>query len=120
MSTLTGKTTATVRPVGYARKSSELESSFRPTPAVCPYCGLKFVFDPQEQPLPVRGMRLRWSEVETVQLGGAARRRRHDAHAMPHQVVPLVEKSSPPYLAWAGALAIATAAVLALFRWLHR
>ena len=66
MSTLTGKTTATVR-CGLCKEVIELESSFRPTPAVCPYCGLKFVFDPQEQPLPVRGMRLRWSEVETVQ-----------------------------------------------------
>jgi DNA-directed RNA polymerase subunit RPC12/RpoP len=120
VSTLAGKTTATIR-CGLCKEVIELESSFRPTPAACPYCGLKFVFDPQEQPLPVRGMRLRWSEVEAVQLGGGtAHRRRHDAHALPRQASPAVEKNSPPYLAWAGTLAIGTAALLTLFRWLHR
>ena len=42
------------------RETIVLESNFRPTAATCPHCGLKFVFDPQQEPLPVRGLRLRY------------------------------------------------------------
>ena len=38
-------------------------SDFRPTAAQCPRCGLRFVFDPQRKPLPVKGLRLRFAEV---------------------------------------------------------
>ena len=58
------------------RETIVLETNFRPTAASCPHCGLKFVFDPQQEPLPVRGLRLRYSAVREAQQSprnGAAR-----------------------------------------------
>ena len=45
----------------------EVLSNFRPTGTKCPRCGLTFTFDPQSEPLPVRGLRLRFAEVLDVQ-----------------------------------------------------
>jgi DNA-directed RNA polymerase subunit RPC12/RpoP len=101
------------------RETVVLESNFRPTAATCPHCGLKFVFDPQQEPLPVHGMRLRFSEVLEAQRGpGTVRHRRHEAHVPPAvQVV----KPKTNYLAWAGGLALSLAAALTLFGgWFHR
>ena len=62
------------------RETIVLESNFRPTAATCPHCGLKFVFDPQQEPLPVRGLRLRYSAVLDAQRRpGAMQHIRHDA-----------------------------------------
>jgi len=95
-----------------------LESNFRATPEVCPHCGLKFVFDPQQQPLPVRGMRLRLSDVTDAERRGHPKfQRRHDAHLPPPLVVP---QKSGNYLAWTGTLAIASAGLLTLLSWLRR
>jgi DNA-directed RNA polymerase subunit RPC12/RpoP len=42
----------------------EVLSNFRATTAAqCPHCGLKFTFDPQGEPLPVRGLTLHWDAV---------------------------------------------------------
>ena len=49
------------------RETIVLETNFRPTAATCPHCGLKFVFDPQQEPLPVRGLRLRYADVLEAQ-----------------------------------------------------
>jgi hypothetical protein len=112
-----GTAKATIR-CGLCRETIELESNFRPTPMVCPHCGLKFTFDPQKQPLPVRGMRLNWSEVGAAQRpAGATRHRVHDAHV----TTPL---SLPPartnFLAWAGSIALAMAGLLTLLSWFRR
>jgi DNA-directed RNA polymerase subunit RPC12/RpoP len=95
------------------RETVVLESNFRPTPAICPHCGLKFVFDPQEEPLPVRGLRLRYSEVlEAQRCPGSIRHKRHEAHVQP--IIQDVQ-AKPNYLAWAGGLALSLAAVSAFF-----
>jgi hypothetical protein len=116
-----GKAKASIR-CGLCRETIELESNFRPTPAVCPHCGLKFTFDPQKQPLPVRGMRLNWSEVAAAQQrrGSDISHRRHDAHVSPQYVLPPAKSSWSRYLGWAGTLAIAAAGLLTLFSRLHR
>ena len=96
-----------------------LESNFRPTAATCPHCGLKFVFDPQEEPLPVRGLRLRYSDVlEAQRRPGTVSHRRHDAHVQPAMQVPQPKTN---YLAWAGGVALSLAAAMAFFGgWFHR
>ncbi len=96
-----------------------LESNFRPTAATCPHCGLKFVFDPQQEPLPVRGLRLRYSDVlEAQRRPGTVLHKRHDAHIRPATQVPQPKSN---YLAWAGGLAISLAAGVAYFGgWVHR
>jgi len=115
--TLSGKTRAVI-PCRLCGETIVLESNFRRTPAVCPHCGLKFVFDPQAQPLPVRGMRLRWSEVEAAHHRGSSNYQRlHAAHVAPPLVVPHARTS---YLAWLGTLVIALAGCLALLGWLRR
>jgi hypothetical protein len=101
------------------RESFVLESNFRPTAATCPHCGLKFVFDPQEEPLPVRGLRLRYSEVLAAQRHiGTVQHRRHDAH-----VQPTIQDPQPRtnYLAWAGGLALSLAVAIVFFGgWFQR
>ncbi len=101
------------------RETIVLESNFRPTPATCPHCGLKFVFDPQQEPLPVRGLRLRLSDVLEVQRRPRTmRHKRHDAHMQLKTPLPQPKTN---YLAWAGGLALSLAAAIALFGgWLHR
>jgi hypothetical protein len=100
------------------RETIVLESNFRPTPATCPHCGLEFVFDPQQAPLPVAGMRLRQSAVLEAQRGsGTARHRtlhykRHPAHV--HPAAPY-QGPRTHYLAWAGGLALSLAAAFAFF-----
>jgi hypothetical protein len=114
-----GKAIATIH-CGLCQEAILLESSFRPTPTVCPHCGLKFTFDPQKQPLPVRGMRLNWTEAAAAQRGGVLHRR-HDAHLSSHVALPPVKNPSVSrYLAWAGTLAITFAGMLALLNWLRR
>jgi hypothetical protein len=118
-------------------ESIVLESNFRPTPTVCPHCGRNFVFDPQEEPLPVHGIRLRWSEVVEAQRRGSApstgryspeippesstvsttHHRRHDAHFSAPAIV------SPPrtnVLAWVTAAVLVLAGFAAIFGWVHR
>ena len=101
------------------RETIVLESNFRPTAATCPHCGLKFVFDPQQEPLPVRGLRLRYSDVlEAQRRPGTVQHKRHDAH-----VQPAIQVSQPKtnYLAWAGGLALSLAAAVAFFGgWFQR
>jgi hypothetical protein len=126
------KIQATARAVTRCRLCREtivLESNFRPTPATCPHCGLEFVFDPQGEPLPVRGMRLRHSAVlETQRRHGAAsgssstagtvHHRRHPAHT--HRIVRSQEPKAS-YMAWAVGLALSLAATAAfLSGWFHR
>lgn len=95
------------------RETIVLESNFRPTATTCPYCGLKFVFDPQQEPLPVHGLRLRHSDVlEAQRRPGSIQHKRHEAHVRPPIQLP------PPktnYLAWAGGLALSLIAVAGLF-----
>jgi hypothetical protein len=117
-----GTAKATIR-CGLCRETIELESNFRPTPTVCPHCGLKFTFDPQKQPLPVRGMRLNWSEVAAAQRpSGAARHRVHEAHTSTQ--LAATPFSAPPartnFFAWAGSVALAMAAILTLLSWFRR
>ena len=78
------------------RETIVLETNFRPTAATCPHCGLKFVFDPQQEPLPVRGLRLRYSAVlEAQRRPGAVQHKRHDAHVQPTiQVSPAADELS--------------------------
>ncbi len=101
------------------RETIVLESNFRSTAATCPHCGLKFVFDPQQEPLPVRGLRLRYSAViEAQRRPGSVQHKRHDAH-----VQPAIQSPQPKtnYLAWAGGLALSLAAAKALFGgWFQR
>jgi hypothetical protein len=105
------------------RETIELESNFRPTRMTCPHCGLEFIFDPQQEPLPVRGLRLRHSAVlEAQQYPGTTRPgvhlRRHPAHVRP---VLKAEEPKAHYLAWAGGLALSLAAGAAFFSgWFHR
>jgi hypothetical protein len=101
------------------RETIVLESNFRPTAATCPHCGLKFVFDPQQEPLPVRGLRLRYSEVlEAQRRPGTLQHKRHDAHVQPVVQFP---RPKTNYLAWAGGLALSLAAATAFFGgWFQR
>jgi DNA-directed RNA polymerase subunit RPC12/RpoP len=96
-----------------------LESNFRATAVTCPHCGLKFVFDPQQEPLPVRGLRLRYAAVlEAQRRPGAVQHKRHHAH-----VQPALQVAQPRtnYLAWAGGLALSLAAAIALYGgWFHK
>ena len=117
-----GTARASIR-CGLCRETIELESNFRPTAAVCPYCGLKFTFDPQKQPLPVSGMRLNWSEAAAAQAGAAqrprdtTRHRLHDAHVS-KQLAALPARTN--FMAWAGSLALALAGLLTLLSWFRR
>jgi len=101
------------------RETIVLETDFRPAAATCPHCGLKFVFDPQEEPLPVRGLRLRYSDVLDAQRRiGTVQHRRHDAHVQPSVQLP---RPKTNYLAFAGGLALSLAAAVAFFSgWFHR
>jgi hypothetical protein len=67
-----GKATTTVR-CRLCREVILLETNFRPTTAACPHCGLKFAFDPQkeQEPLPVRGLRLHYSATSVAEHGPA-------------------------------------------------
>jgi hypothetical protein len=115
------------------RESFVLESNFRPTQATCPHCGLEFVFDPQREPLPIRGMRLRYSAVREAQhrpgrsvpgfshessTPGSVHHKRHSAHT--HRI----ERYHPPksyYLTWAVTLVLSLVAAAALYGgWFHR
>jgi DNA-directed RNA polymerase subunit RPC12/RpoP len=115
-----GKATATIR-CRLCRETILLESNFRPTAATCPHCGLKFVFDPQQEPLPVRGLRLRYSDVlEAQRRPGAVQHKRHEAHVQPVIQVPQ-PKPRTNYLAWAGGLALTLATAMVFFGgWFHR
>ena len=74
---VTGKAQTAIR-CRLCQETIVLESNFRPTAATCPHCGLKFVFDPQQEPLPVRGLRLRYSAVREAQRRpGAVQHKRH-------------------------------------------
>ena len=101
------------------RETFVLATNFRLTAATCPHCGLKFVFDPQQEPLPVRGLRLHHSAVlDAEQRPGAVRRRRHDAHVRPTLQVRPPQRN---FLAWAGGLALSAAAATVFFgAWFHR
>jgi len=111
-------TTKTAIRCRLCRETIVLESNFRPTAATCPHCGLKFVFDPQQEPLPVRGLKLRHSDVLEAQRRpgtvspGRIRHRRHEAHLQPRIQVP---EPKTNYLAWAGGLALSLAAAMAFF-----
>ena len=118
LAALEGKAKVAVR-CRLCRETILLETNFRPTAATCPHCGLKFVFDPQQEPLPVRGLCLHYSAVlEAQQRPETLRHKRHDAHVRPKVQV------RPPqtnYLAWAGGLALSLAATLAFFGgWFQR
>ena len=116
-SAVKGKATATIR-CGLCRETIELESNFRPTPAVCPHCGLKFTFDPQKQPLPLSGLRLSLSAVTAAQRPReSARLRLHDAHVSKQHVAPPARSN---FMAWAGTFALALAGVLTLLSWFRR
>jgi hypothetical protein len=101
------------------RETIVLESNFRPTAAVCPHCGLKFVFDPQQEPLPVRGLHLRYSAVlEAQRRPGTMQHKRHDAHVQPAIQLPQPKTN---YLAWSGGLALSLAAAMTLWGgWFQR
>ncbi len=101
------------------RETIVLETNFRPTAAICPHCGLKFVFDSQQEPLPVPGLRLRYSAViESQRRPGEVRHKRHDAHVQPAMQIRPPQRN---YLAWAGGLALSLAAATAFFGgWFHR
>jgi hypothetical protein len=95
-----------------------LDSNFRRTPVTCPHCGLRFAFDPQQQPLPVRGIRLRWSDVVSAnRRSSEVSLRLHDAHVPPQAAPPPVRSG---LLALAGKFAIALAGLLALIGWMRR
>ncbi len=116
--TVRGKTETAIR-CRLCRETIALETNFRATAVTCPHCGLKFVFDPQEEPLPVRGLRLRYSAVREAQRRpGAVHQIRHDAHLQP------TIQFTPPrtnYLAWAGGLALSLAVAMTFFGgWFHR
>ena len=51
------------------RETIDVVSNYRPTTIECPRCGMHFAFDPEQSPLPVRGLRLRFSEVLKAQRG---------------------------------------------------
>jgi hypothetical protein len=116
-SAVKGTAKSTIR-CGLCRETIELESNYRPTRTVCPYCGLKFTFDPQKQPLPVSGMRLNYSAVVAAERPrDTIRHHLHDAHVAKQQATP------PPQtnlLAWAGSLALAFAGLLTLLSWFRR
>ena len=96
------------------RETIVLETNFRPLATTCPHCGLKFVFDPQQDPLPVRGLRLRFSAVlEAEHRPGTMLHKRHDAHVHPTTLPVTPHRTN--YLAWAGGLALSAAAVLVIF-----
>ncbi len=100
------------------REAIVLESNFRPTAATCPHCGLKFVFDPQQEPLPVRGLRLRYADVlEAQRRPGPVQYKRHDAHVQPVIQVPQPKTN---YLAWAGGLALSLAGAALAGGWFQR
>ncbi|MGA2258802.1 MAG: hypothetical protein ABSG53_29395, partial [Thermoguttaceae bacterium] len=113
-----GKAKTTVR-CRLCREAIVLETNFRPTAAICPHCGLKFVFDPQQEPLPVRGLRLRYSAVlEAQHRPGALLHKRHDAHVQPTIQFP---RAKTNFLAWAGGVVLSLAAAIALFGgWFQR
>jgi hypothetical protein len=121
-SAVKGTAKSTIR-CGLCRETIELVSNFRPTPTVCPHCGLKFTFDPQKQPLPVSGMRLNWSAVAAARDGAArqpldaTRHHLHQAHASKQLVAPPQRTN---FLAWAGSLALGLAGLLTLLSWLRR
>ena len=112
------KTKAAIR-CRLCRETIVLETNFRPAAATCPHCGLKFVFDPQQEPLPVRGLRLRYSAVlEAQHRPGAVRHKRHDAH-VPRAIQVLRPQTN--YLAWAGGLALSLAVAMVFFGgWFQR
>ncbi|MEI8375138.1 MAG: hypothetical protein WCJ35_20145 [Planctomycetota bacterium] len=101
------------------RETIVVETNFRPTQATCLHCGLKFVFVPQREPLPVNGLRLRYSEVlEAQRRPGTVQHKRHDAH-----VRPTIQYSQPKtnHLAWVGDLALSLSSFLvSLGRWFQR
>jgi hypothetical protein len=123
-----GKARTTVR-CRLCQEVIPLETSFRPTTAACPHCGLKFTFDPQQEqePLPVRGLRLRNSAASEAQHGAAAQPAQPDAQAraaiqFPQtetaraQTRPNLPEPKTNDLSGVGVLARALAAVAALFR----
>src|ERR1017187_8923491 len=70
------------------RETIVLESNFRPTPPTRPHCGPGFGFDPQKEPLPVRGLRLRYSAVREAECRpgtslNLVHHKRHAAHVQP-------------------------------------
>jgi hypothetical protein len=80
---------------------------------------LKFVFDPGQEPLPVRGLRLRYADVlEAQRRTGTLQHRRHDAHVQPTVQLPQAKTNC---LAWTGGLALSLATAVAFFGgWFHR
>ena len=105
------------------RETIVLENAFRVTTALCPSCGLTFAFDPQREPLPVPGMRLRYAAVLEAQRGGQTRYTRHAAHVPRVAATPVPPPTS--YFAWGVRLMLAMAAGAVLFggfaqRLLHR
>ena len=109
----------TAIPCRLCRETIVLETNFRPAAVTCPHCGLKFVFDPQQEPLPVRGLRLRYAAVfEAQRRPGAVQHRRHEAHVRP---TLQVRQPQTNYLAWGGGLALSLAAATAFFGgWFQR
>ena len=112
------KTKAVIR-CRLCRETILLETNFRPTAAICPHCGLRFVFDPQQEPLPVRGLRLHYAAVREAQrCPGAVQHKRHDAHV---RAALQIRQPKPNYLAWAGGLALSLAAAMVFFGgWFQR
>ena len=121
-SAVKGTAKSTIR-CGLCRETIELVSNFRPTPTVCPHCGLKFTFDPQKQPLPVTGIRLNWSAAAAARDGSArrpidaTRHHLHRAHASKQLAAPQPRTN---FMAWAGSLALGLAGLLTLLSWLRR
>ena len=106
------------------RETIVLESSFRAATVHCPSCGLQFTFDPEKEPLPVRGMRLQYSAVTEAQRRGSTRYTAHPAHVQTPTFVP-PPQASRNYLAWGVRMILVMAAGAVLFggiaqRLLHR
>ena len=105
------------------RETIVIESNFRAAAVLCPACGLEFTFDPHQEPLPVRGMRLRYDTVLEAQRRGQTRYTAHPAHdPRPASVPP---QATTGYFAWTVRLVLAMAAGAVLFggfaqRLLHR
>jgi DNA-directed RNA polymerase subunit RPC12/RpoP len=87
----------------------EVLSDFRASSMTCPRCGVTFTFDPQSEPLPVRGLRLRFAEVLDVQ-----RNRRRADRPAPTPFRP----AEPRRRSYLGLIAsTALAAMIAILTW---
>jgi hypothetical protein len=90
----------------------EVQSNFRPGSETCPRCGVTFTFDPQAEPLPVRGLRLRVNEVLDIQ------RKRHHAHRPAAATQAPIRLAEPRPRSRLGLIAsMALAVLIAVLTW---